>query len=165
MSNWTHVSGIIRVDSFRLDPLEPDFWEKTIGKECRWDSPKEVWYEASDHGERFMPMGSEGSLHMEVWENPDESHVDAYTVSIFGDLRDHDDGPYEAKVIEWFHKACDRIEEVFCVRNAVIEVCNDWNGAATWSWCVYEEERGIEEAELLDLMYEESEAETDDTGA
>ena len=154
MSNWTHVAGIIRVDSFRWEPLEPDFWEKTIGKECRYDSPKEVWDEAFDHGERFMPMGSEGSLHMEVWENPDQSHVDAYTVSIFGDLRDRDDPD---DVIEWFYKVCDRIEEVFCVRNAVIEVQNEWNGTKTWSWCVYEEERGIEEAELLDLMFEEAE--------
>ena len=138
MSNWTHAAGIIRVDSFRFDPLEPDFWEKTIGKECKWGSPKEVWDEAFDHGERFMPMGSEGSLHMEVWENPDESQMAAYTVSIFGDLRDHDDPD---DVIDWFKKVCGRL----CVRNAVIEVQNEWYGTKTWSWCADEEERWSDE--------------------
>lgn len=37
MSNWTHVAGIIRVDGmWGLD------FDEAIGKECLWESPKEV---------------------------------------------------------------------------------------------------------------------------
>lgn len=133
MSNWTHVAGIIRVDSLRFDPLESNYWEKTIGKECLYDSPETVWEDAYRHPDRYLPMGSEGSLRMVVWENPDKSNTDAYTVSIFGDLRDHDDTEW---IISWFKKKC----EMLSVRNAVIEVCNDWFGTMIWSWCKKEED-------------------------
>lgn len=132
MSNWTHVAGIIRVDGLRVDDLEnitggtPDF-DELIGKEVLFDSPSELWDESDKHPERFLPRGSDGSLQKTVWKNPDEASVATYTVSIFGDLRDHDD-PHE--ITQWFRKICDK----FWVRNAVITANNTVYGSVTYSY-------------------------------
>lgn len=128
MSNWTHVAGIIRVDGLQIDDFGGalDF-DKLIGKEVLFDSPSELWNEADEHPERFLPLGSEGSLQKTVWENPDKSCIAAYTVSIFGDLRDHDD---LHEITEWFRKVCDKL----WVRNAVITATNEVYGNVTYCY-------------------------------
>lgn len=126
MSNWTHVAGIIRVDSIRFLCGDIDF-DREIGKECTWDSEDEVWKEFEEYPERFMPAGSEGTLHKVVWDNPNKSSMAAYTISIFGDLRDHD-SPDE--IVEWFKDIC----EEFDVRNAAITVYNELYGKRTWDY-------------------------------
>lgn len=131
MSNWTHVAGIIRVDSIKFLGGDIDF-DREIGKECTWDSEDEVWKEFEEYPERFMPAGSEGTLRKVVWDNPNKSSMAAYTVSIFGDLRDHDN-PDE--IIEWFKDICEK----FMVRNATITVYNELNGKRSWDYC-YDDE-------------------------
>ena len=126
MSNWTHVAGIIRVDSIRFLYGDIDF-DKEIGKECTWDSEDEVWKEFEEYPERFMPAGSEGTLRKVVWDNPNKSSMAAYTISIFGDLRDHD-SPDE--IVEWFKDIC----EEFDVRNATITVYNELYGKRAWDY-------------------------------
>lgn len=120
MSNWTHVAGIIRIDGY----MEDDEFDKLFGKEVHFDAPKEVWRDAWEHPEKYLPKGSEGSLYKTVWENPNKNHLARYTVSIFGDLRDHED-PQE--IVDWFEKICQKLG-CFMVRNATITVKNDWNG-------------------------------------
>jgi hypothetical protein len=126
MSNWTHVAGIIRVDGFRAGADTESDWDSIIGKELRYEDVFEKWVEAEDHPERFMPLGSEGSLTKSVWVNPNECCVAAYTVSIFGDLRNHDDPD---AIVEWFKDKCSKLY----VRQATITVKNEWNGMRTWS--------------------------------
>ena len=72
-------------------------------------------------------MGSEGSLQISVWDNPDKNCANAYTVSIFGDLRDHDN-PQE--IINWFKSKINNL----WIRQAVITVSNEWNGTFTWTY-------------------------------
>ena len=126
MSNWTHVAGIIRVDSIRFLDGDIDF-DKEIGKECTWDSKDEVWKEFEEYPERFMPAGSEGTLRKVVWDNPNKSSMAAYTISIFGDLRDHD---YPDEIVAWFRDIC----EEFNVRNATITVYNELYGKRAWDY-------------------------------
>lgn len=122
MSNWTHVAGIIRVDSReKLD------FDKILGKECLSDSPSEVWDDALENPSKYLPMGSEGSLQKSVWENPDRSCMDSYTISIFGDLRDHDS---ISEIVKWFIEKCN----LLWVRNAVITVENEWYGTETYTY-------------------------------
>jgi len=130
MSNWSHVAGIIRVDDMG-GITKPDF-DAIIGKECLWGSPSEVWSDAEKHPDKYLPMGSEGSLHKTVWVNPKSNHLDAYTVSIFGDLRDHDSA---TEIIEWFKEKC----KLLWVRNAVITVENGWYGTETYTYTEDEE--------------------------
>ncbi len=122
MSNWTHVAGIIRVDGI----ADLDFDEE-IGKECLWESPKEVWDDAEKNPDKYLPMGSEGSLQKSIWINPNGNCLARYTISIFGDLRDHHS---TSEIIEWFKGKC----EPLWVRNAVITVSNEWYGTETYTY-------------------------------
>ena len=129
MSNWTHVAGIVRVDHLRgLFGPDPDF-KKLFGKELRYEDSSDRWDYAEEHQDEFLPIGSEGSLTMTVWENPSMNDMTAYTVSIFGDLRDHDN-PDE--IVNWFKEKCSKL----WVRNACITVHNEWSGTRNW---VYED--------------------------
>lgn len=55
---------------------------------------------------------------MTVWTNPDKQALSAYTVSIFGDLRDDDDPD---AIVEWFKYKCRKLD----VRQACITVNNE----------------------------------------
>ena len=79
------------------------------------------------HPDRYLPMGSNGSLCKTICENPDKNYYDSYTISIFGDLRDHDS---TTDIIEWFKAKC----EEFWVRNAVITVENELYGTETYTY-------------------------------
>lgn len=128
MSNWSHVAGVIRVDNFRLDSDIKRDWDKEIGKECLFHSPEKLWEEVEANPNNFLPMGSEGSLQKSVWENPDVSHLAAYTITIFGDLRDHDN---PQAIVNWFREKCKKLN---VVRQACITVYNECNGVVTWTY-------------------------------
>ena len=128
MSNWTHVAGIIRVDAIRVDDdVEELDFDKILGNECLSYSSREVWDDARKHPDKYLPMGSEGSLQKMVWKNPDRGRVNSYTISIFGDLRDHDS---TSKIIDWFIEKCN----LLWVRSAVITVENDLPGTETYTY-------------------------------
>jgi hypothetical protein len=129
MSNWTHVAGIIRVDRIRVDDdVEELDFDEILGKECLNYSSREVWDDARKHPDKYLPMGSEGSLQKTVWENPDRGRVASYTVSIFGDLRDYEGIPSD--IIDWFIEKCN----LLWVRSAVITVDNDLHGTETYTY-------------------------------
>ena len=134
MSNWSHVAGIIRIDDIR--PLNPNIFDadKLIGKELLFTDSSETWDYAFEHPEEYLPLGSEGSLIKTVWINPKENDMDAYTVSIFGDLRDHHNAD---EVIEWFKGICDKFKHR--IRNAVITIDNEYNGIKTYTYEVQDD--------------------------
>lgn len=120
MSSWTHVAAIVRVNDFRIydDEVEPD-WDTIFGKEYVYLASIKKWDDARKHPENYLPMGSEGSLRKTVWVNPDPSCAAAYTVSIFGDLRDYNS---PEAIIEWFQKIVN--SDAINVRQACITVTN-----------------------------------------
>ena len=132
MSNWSHAVGVIRIDAFRLSGEIPDF-DTLIGKECLFSSPESVWDDMDKNPKAYLPMGSEGSLQKSIWVNPDISHMAAYTITIFGDLRDHHDPD---DLIIWFKDKCKFINDsgVGFIRQAVITVGNEINGTRTWTY-------------------------------
>lgn len=137
MSNWTHVAGIVRIDDVRIycnDGDEEQYLRSIFGKELHYDSPSEAWADANENTIDYLPMGSEGSLTLSVWVNPKANCLAAYTVSVFGDLRDHDD---PNAIIDWFKEKC--ISNNLWIRNAVITARNELKGTANW---VYTEEEG-----------------------
>lgn len=146
MSNWTHVAGVIRIDDIRglIHEDVPDF-DKLIGKEMLYEDWKDVgqkeWEKAFDKRQhKYLPMGSEGSLQKSVWIDEDDHQIAAYTVSIFGDLRDHDSAK---DIVKWFQKLLKRIEKQhYMIRQATITVENEWNGTENWT---YEDEEEGEE--------------------
>lgn len=131
MSVWTHVAAIFRIDSLYRE--EGKFFQDILGKELSYYDNREKWEEASKHPDRYLPSGSEGSLNMSVWEDPNPSSIAVYTVSVFGDLCDHEN-PNE--IFEWFDRICKR----FMIRQAVITVDNTLKGTKTKTYD-YEEGR------------------------
>ena len=127
MSNWTHVAGIIRVDSIRDEGMGKVDFDEILGKECLWGFPSEVWKDADENPDKYLPMGSEGSLQKSIWENPNKNCIASYTISIFGDLRDHNS---TSDIIEWFKERC----KLLWVRNAVITVENECYGTETYTY-------------------------------
>lgn len=125
MSTWTHVAGVVRIDSIQGISPEPD-WDDIFGKECLWEADPETWKDADEHPEKYMPCGSEGTLQKVVWTNPENSSMAAYTVGVFGDLRDW----YNIDaIIDWFRRTVK--DEDLWVRSAVITVTN---GQVTRTW-------------------------------
>lgn len=124
MSNWTHVAGIVRINHLVLNPDDKIDFEMIFGREVLWDMD---WSDIECDPRPTLPMGSEGSLRMSVWQNPDPNSLAAYTISIFGDLRDHDD-PNE--IINWFKEKL----KSFFVRQATITVQNEYNGTVNWTY-------------------------------
>lgn len=107
MSQWTHVAATIRIDSiFRNGGYEQI--QDALGKTLSWE-------DKIDSDTYYMPYGSEGSLKYIITENPDESSVSAFTVTIYGDLRDYDDAD---AIIKWFEEVCNK----FFIRQAVITI-------------------------------------------
>lgn len=134
MSNWTHVAGVIRIDSFRFDDGTPDF-DKLIGKEMPWEGWRTIgekeWNKAFKSNQlTYLPMGSEGSIQKTVWINPDEHCLAAFTITLFGDLRDHNNPD---DVIKWFKKIINRLEKNHLgIRQAMITVENENNGTKSY---------------------------------
>ena len=125
MSVWTHVAGVIRVDDIRFDNHLPNF-DKIVGKECLFESSENIWRDMENNPNDYMPYGSEGTLQKSVWIDPDKSSMAAYTISVFGDLRDYEE---PQPIIDWFIKVCDRFE---WIRQAVITV--DTEGQETLNY-------------------------------
>lgn len=112
MSIWTHVAAIIRIDSikgFGIGPQSKEELEKVLGPVAMFNGSDEDWNSCT------LPRGSEGSLQYSIWENEDEHCIYAFTVSVFGDLRDYE----ETEPIEkWFNEFCGKfplIRQAICV--------------------------------------------------
>ncbi|MBO7734487.1 MAG: hypothetical protein J6S67_18120 [Methanobrevibacter sp.] len=118
MSIWTHVAGVVRIDAIRFDPNDiPDF-DTIFGREWTFDDmwdDEPAYTDSIENPDAFMPCGSEGSLEKSVWVNPDRNSMSAYTITIFGDLRDYDDPD---AIVSWFKDCC---KDVW-VRQAIITV-------------------------------------------
>lgn len=116
MSQWTHVAGVIRLDSMgapmvRLD-VEPknkvikEAAARALGNTCDFDSS------AEEHARCSVPKGSEGSLQYRVHPNSDE---DTHSLSwgyaaIWGDLRDF--GLEGVPGIQkWFQRSLERLQK------------------------------------------------------
>lgn len=119
MSIWTHVNGNIRIDSINRGLTEEI--QQTLGKI--------ITFEDSDYTTN-LPCGSEGSIEYKIWENPDVSDLTAYSISIFGDLRDYEN---TEEIKNWFIK----ILKDFCIRDAILTITVEENNTII---LIYDEE-------------------------
>ena len=92
MSYWTHVNGVIRVDSAPLKNKEI----KALFKTCKYDSPVEDWKACN------VPRGSEGSLQVLLHFNHDRYEACKITMTIYGDLRGFEESQHH-EIIEWIN--------------------------------------------------------------
>lgn len=129
MSQWLQVAAIARIDDFRENSVSveeaTEMFEKIFGKECSWEHGD--FEDAFNHPENYLPMGSEGSLTMSVWVDPDISSLAAYTVSIFGSLRDRNSEDAD-EIIDWFKN---KVSSVL-TRNAIIDIGVEFDSHKVW---------------------------------
>ena len=116
MSQWTHVCGCIRFDAFRMTNMPYstlDCIKQLLGNTVSFGDSKEKWLNCD------VPCGSEGSIQFSFWDNPCLNHMAAFTVAIFGDLRDF--GMEDVPQIEkWFDKVT-KTKNVM-VRDAILRI-------------------------------------------
>lgn len=113
MSTWTHVAGVIRVDDYSV----------VLGKESSSLQDtfiRNTWYHPNENGN--MPMGSEGSLDVEIIKRPEEEGMEYMkTVTIFGDLRDF--GKDDIDIIKnWWKDLAKKLAPSCSIRQAVLEI-------------------------------------------
>ena len=117
MSQWTHVNGSIRFDALRMQGMpfaRIEDIKALMGNTWDFDDD-EATCEACT-----VPEGSEGSLRFMFWSNPSINSISAYTVGIFGDLRDFGSKEDVKSIKEWFNKIIST--DGVMVRSAILEV-------------------------------------------
>lgn len=95
------MAAIIRIDSikgFGVGPQSKEDIKKVLGPIAMPFGPRKDWDNCT------LPCGSEGSLVYNIWENDDDSDIPAFTVSVFGDLRDYEETD---SIQTWFNQLCD----------------------------------------------------------
>lgn len=128
MSRWTHVAAVVRIDDIGAIFGNTTDWNAYFGKELCYTSRNHLWDEAEEHPERFLPMGSEGSLTLHILENPNKNHLNRYNVMIFGDLRDYDTPDV---ILDWFKE---KVNGITMVRQAVITIETEYIKTITWAY-------------------------------
>lgn len=103
MSQWTHVCGCIRYDALRIaeTPLN------TLNEIKRLVDQLDV------------PRGSEGPIEFAFWENPRMNAIAAFSVAVFGDLRDFGSENVD-EIRQWFARIT--TSDGIMVRNAILEI-------------------------------------------
>jgi len=125
MSTWTHIAATIRYDALRIPgmpSMKPD-----LGKTCSFDSTESEWDACN------VPCGSEGSLQHSLWVNPNVTHMAAYVVTIWGDLRDYQD---VEEVIDYLKRITGK---KMLVRGGVAQIEVSYAGTVVLH---YEDEKG-----------------------
>lgn len=118
MSRWTHINASFRLDSIKK--ILDEEIECVFGKAITF---KDMYDYEADGTSKVLPMGSEGSLEMSIWHNPDRSFLSSTTVSVFGDLRDFGDEQDIEGLKLWFNDCC----EQFRVRQAFMQIEDEWS--------------------------------------
>lgn len=117
MSQWTHVNAIFRLNS--IGRISDEQIIEMFGKRVSYKGMSSIEYDEDyeiKNKEKYLPIGSEGTLERSIWHSEDESSLASTTVSIFGDLRDC--GDFD-EIERWFNKCCNRC----WIRQAVCQVC------------------------------------------
>ena len=112
MSQWTHVNASFRLNSLGSYISDDDIYD-VFGRHVGF-------YDLCDFDGEYKttPMGSEGSLEIAIWHNPDRNCMASTQVSVFGDLRDFGEDRDIYMLKEWFYCCCSK----FSVRQAVIQI-------------------------------------------
>ena len=103
MSQWTHVTGAIRIDG--MPKMRPDMYnveevKKILGFTCNFDSSEENWNKCT------VPCGSEGSIQYRIHEY--DTGLLWAIITIWGDLRDYGSVEDLEKIKVWFLGVCNK---------------------------------------------------------
>lgn len=111
MGMWTHCEGAMCIIGTDEELKTVDI---LIGKELNYNSSREEWEYAFEHRDEYMPLGSEGSIHLRKTRKrkpvkslySDEQRFKKYYV-FEGNLRDVMD---TSGVVHWFSELLYKIQ-------------------------------------------------------
>lgn len=108
-----HVCGAIRLCALRYpkDFKVKSILRKQLGTPIRINASEKT-YESS-----IIPKGDEGALCYDIWENPDKTATNSYTISIFGDLGNYNDID---EIEQWLKKGL--LSEYFFIGDGIIYI-------------------------------------------
>lgn len=136
MSQWTHVTGMIRLDNLghcmgphsleKASEIAKENVKKALGNTCTFYSSNEDWDKCS------VPTGSEGSLQYETFFpiNEEAGHsLNWGWISIWGDLRDFGEEDYQ-DLKNWFTLSMEKLENKdskdmmaqFMIRDSILAI-------------------------------------------
>ena len=126
MSLWTHMAGIIRVDSLCEGPDDlkkvTEGIKETLGRIITFE---DLMHSNIDEELRTsLPQGREGSLQYQVTEYEGNS-VLTHIIVLWGDLRDYGYAEDKEYVKTWWKNSLEgiqKIHRVFDIRQAVFNV-------------------------------------------
>ena len=110
MSIWTHVAGLIRIDTIQIPGayVDEDNLVTRLGKISTFEEPVET----------KVPIGSEGSLRYEIIDTDITGNsMTKWAIAIWGDLRDFDENDTDS-IIKWIKK----VTEGLMVRNGILTI-------------------------------------------
>lgn len=121
MSQWTHIAGIIRVNTLRGLVGMPGSNEdvenvirRLLGPTCNFDSSQEEWDACG------VPCGSLGSLQYYIHCTRRGSSIAWGYIALEADLRNYDSW---LEICEWLEKVTkDFNEEDISIRNMAVEI-------------------------------------------
>ena len=125
MSQWTHVAGCIRIDSFPfLDVNIVTELSKSFGNTCQFNDLQYKWDRCN------VPCGSEGSVQYRIVRTGDESSLSWGVIYIWGDLRDYSD---QQAIHDWLKSAC----REKMIRSCVVKIDVEYHG----SYIIYDDDK------------------------
>jgi len=100
MSQWTHVSGMLRFDALRTLTIvsQQDVYD-LMGKSYYYDMDGNKFSNTSRGP--ITPMGSGGPVQYHIEENPTHNSMASYDVAVWGDLRDFGEDEVLSGVANW----------------------------------------------------------------
>ena len=132
MSYWTDVDCIVKIDS--KEPIEN--FTDIFGKECRWESPKEVWDDMANNPDMYLPSGNEGTLCLKtrlMTRVPSSKYPYRYKCKVFGNLRQFTSWHI---LIEWLESSLKKIQGDAQTCAKIHAYC-DYMGEYFWSHTDY----------------------------
>lgn len=113
MSYWTQVKGKIELEVMNktatVDKVEDDI-RNILGREVSFEDDEEVWKDTMIHPDKYLLMGSEGSLSVNIEHRQEELGHVIYSIYLGGSLRDF---AFEDKAIEWFKDKVDALGKMY----------------------------------------------------
>ena len=118
MSQWTHVAGMVRIDT--LDGI--------VVRRDTIDTLRRIIIASN------LPTGSEGSLHPAGLQTREHTSFSWGHIAIWGDLRDYGDARQVEELCEWFGRLTQALlDEHYIIRQAILQVEVERVGSFTLS--------------------------------
>jgi len=149
MSQWTHVCGLIRVDSI-------DFGGDDLVAKIELEDALGPISSYEHRCDTNAPSGSEGSLQWKILDGT--RYINRFNIAIWGDLRDYGSSDEDIDEIRrWFKNVC---KSCMMVRDAVLHIHVEFRKGITLLY--HSRDQDGHYTETIENLYEPKKDEDED---